>query len=332
MMQGLVLDSDAPLYGRAVENIRLRELPPFWLLKAFKWLDETDAVRLYSVVGGIPYYWELVKASGIKSIDDIADQLLIDPHGPLHDEPQRLLLEESPPAAALRPVLDAIGGGAHRLSEIAGRIGQPSTALGHPIKRLIEIGLIKRDLPFNESEKNSKRTLYSIADPFCRIWFSIIAPHRGALLNLPKPARIALFKQASARLYSETWEELCRNAVPCISDIKETVTEGIMWGEAKRWWHGEEPEWDIVAESINGKYLLLGEAKWGVSDANFIRKAVEGVSVRKLPNVKNIDKYDIIRAVFVPRRPTGFKPAKNVSVLDAGDILRCMENSKASGV
>ncbi len=46
--------------------------------------------------------------------------------GSLHREPDRLLLEEIPSALEARPILDAIGGGAHRASEIAGRLGRPA--------------------------------------------------------------------------------------------------------------------------------------------------------------------------------------------------------------
>jgi hypothetical protein len=106
---------------------------------------------------------------------------VLDPLGPLHREPDRLLLEELPPAMETRPVLDAIGAGAHRLSEIAGRMGRPATSMSRPLQRLVAMGLVRREVPFGESEKKSRRSLYSIDDPFFRLWFRVVAPHRGAL-------------------------------------------------------------------------------------------------------------------------------------------------------
>lgn len=98
--------------------------------------------------------------------------------GPLHDEPNRLLLEETPSAIALRPILDVIGAGAHRLSEIAGRIGQPATSLARPLARLQELEFVVREAPFGDPERGAKRALYKLADPFLSLWFSLIAPKR----------------------------------------------------------------------------------------------------------------------------------------------------------
>lgn len=63
-------------------------------------------------------------------------------------EPTRLLLEELPPAPELKSLLDAIGSGAHRVSEIAARTGKPATSLSRPLDRLLELELIARETPF----------------------------------------------------------------------------------------------------------------------------------------------------------------------------------------
>ena len=91
------------------------------------------------------------------------DRNVLDPRGPLHLEPERLLLEETPPSMSLRPLLDVIGAGAHKLSEIASRLEQPVTSLSRSISRVVDLGLVRRDLPFGESEKSGKRALYKIA-------------------------------------------------------------------------------------------------------------------------------------------------------------------------
>lgn len=55
MMQGLVLDSTAPLYGRAMEIIKLRPLEPGWLVDALGF-DAIKTVEAYSIWGGVPRY------------------------------------------------------------------------------------------------------------------------------------------------------------------------------------------------------------------------------------------------------------------------------------
>ena len=57
MMQGLVLDGSAPLYGRAVEAFALSPLPAGWIGEALGLADPADALQAYAVWGGIPRYW-----------------------------------------------------------------------------------------------------------------------------------------------------------------------------------------------------------------------------------------------------------------------------------
>jgi len=58
MMQGIVLDATAPLYGRAKEILRITPLAPGWISKALS-LDAAEAIKAYAILGGIPRYWEL---------------------------------------------------------------------------------------------------------------------------------------------------------------------------------------------------------------------------------------------------------------------------------
>jgi hypothetical protein len=165
MMQGLTLDASAPLFGRATEAMLLPPLPPQHLSQALELRDEFEVIRAFTAWGGIPRYWELAEPFG-RDLDAAVDRLVLDPLGPLHREPDRMLAEELPPAIGLRPLLDAIGAGAHRISEVAGRLAQPATSLGRPLGRLMQMGLLRREQPFDDPERSGKRTLYRIDDPF----------------------------------------------------------------------------------------------------------------------------------------------------------------------
>jgi hypothetical protein len=61
--------------------------------------------------------------------------------------------------------------------EIGGWLRCPAT-LTSPLDRLVEMGLVRREVPFGESEKKTRRALYKIDDPFFRLWFRVVAPHR----------------------------------------------------------------------------------------------------------------------------------------------------------
>lgn len=325
MMQGLVLESTAPLYGRAVELMELRPLLPGYVADVFEALGPRQAVELYALWGGIPRYWELASPLG-GDLEREVDRLVLDPAGPLHREPDRLLLEESPPAVSLRPLLDLIGAGANRVSKIAGRLGQPATSLSRPLVRLVQLGLVKRELPYGESEKASKLAVYRIADPFFRFWFSTVAPRRSLFAESPAETRISVWRERRTALESDTWEELCRLAVPCLHRGDNALSRLGPWEPARRYWRGKGPEWDVVASSLDGKRLLLGEAKWLAEPADSATLGGIGAELMRkgtLPATLAGDR-EIVWAVFVPELRRGFRPPAGIQVVDAASVLSCL--------
>ena len=301
MMQGFVLAGDAPLYGRAREILDLQPIEPSFLAEVFSSASARETVELYAAWGGVPRYWELAReiSGGVRTQ---IDQLVLDPLGPLHREPDRLLLEEVPSALEVRPLLDAIGAGVHRGSEIAGRLGRPATSMARPLDRLIGMGLVRREVPFGETEKASRRGLYKIDDPFFRLWFRVVAPHRGPLATGAQKVRLQLLARYWDELVSQAWEELCRLQLPHLEDRSPVGRLG-PWGPASRWWSGNAPEWDLVSESIDGKTLLLGEVKW--SDKPFGTKALERarreLAAKPGPVLSARHAgHEIVRALFVP--------------------------------
>jgi AAA+ ATPase superfamily predicted ATPase len=323
MMQGLTLAPDAPLYGRAKELFKLEPLAAGFIQEALGPLSAPDAVRAYAVWGGIPRYWEL--AQPFADLRAAVDALVLDPMGVLHDEPSRLLLEETPPAIALRPVLDAIGAGAHRLSEIGGRIRQPATSLPRPLLRLQELDLVQREAPFGDPERSGKRALYKLADPFLGLWFSLVAPKRSQLAQLPRAGRLRLFDGAFPRLLAGTWEDLCRRAVPKLSERL-----GAAYGPAARYWSGAGPEWDIVATADGGQRLLLGEVKWTEAPpaAATLERTLQALVAQGTPAFRAKSQRrapSVHYALFVSQRPRGkSRLPENVSLIDARDVLEVL--------
>lgn len=308
MMQGLVLEGSAPLFGRAREIMEIEPLAPRLLPDALD-LDPVEAAEAFTAWGGVPRYWEL--ASELRGpLSRRLDHLVLDPLGALHREPDRLIVEELPPATEARPLLDAIGSGAHKVSEIAGRIGRPATSLNRPLQRLQGMGLVRREVPFGEDERSSKRSLYRIADPFTRLWFRVVAPHRALLATATRAGRLALLHKHWPQLLGEGWEDLCRQLVPRLDPSTELGALG-PWGPASRWWRGGAPEWDVVARSFDGRRVLVGEAKVSVRS---VAAANRALASRPLPLGLPAD-VEIVRALFVA------KAQPSSGVVTAADLL-----------
>jgi len=259
MMQGLVLDAKAPLFGRAEQILKIEALPPGFIGKALGLRSGADMVEAWTVVGGVPRYWELARS--FRSVREAASSLILDPQGPLHDEPRRLLLDDTRDVAQAASILTLVGRGAHRLSEIAGRLCKPATSMTRPLSRLVELGILRRETPFGSSPKSSKKSLYKIDDPFLRFWFRLVEPNRsrlsaGVLENASRDILTGL-----GDLVSAAWEDLARMSVPRLRIAGKT------WDVPSRYWGpgtDRKPlEIDVVASSTDGRALLIGEATWG---------------------------------------------------------------------
>lgn len=319
MMQGLVLSADAPLYGRAKALIDLQPMSPAHLSSALGRLTAIEVIEHWTAWGGVPRYWELARERKGTARDRIVD-LALDPLGPLFSEPDRLLLEELPPAPEARPLLDAIGAGAHRLSEIAGRAGKAATSLAHPIDRLIGMGFVQRETPYGEPVRGGKRSLYKIADPFLRLWFRVVAPNRAALVAGSRASRAAVLAAHWDALVAQTWEELCRRAVPLL--VRGPVGKLGPWQPARRYWHGAAPEWDVVADSVDGERTLVGEVwftRTAASTATLRREAAR-LEARPVPEI--VGDRALVRVLFVPAVQRGApRRLGAVHVVTASDVI-----------
>ena len=322
MMQGAVLNPSAPLYGRASEVLKLSPISVGYIGEALNLTQPREIIESYAIWGGTPRYWELVR-NGSQGFFESIERIVLDPMGPLNDEPNRLLLEELPPAPNLRPILDAIGLGAHRLSEISSRISQPVTSLTRLIHRLIELDLIEREVPYGMAENNTKRSLYKFKDPFLHFWFEIVGPRRSYFAQISSATRIRWLKKNVSHLFSITWEDLCRAAIPKLAQL---------WGEdlvgpAGRYWYGQGHEWDILANGLEGKRAFIGEAKWTerAPTTKWVMQTINELKAKGVPPIAQFHGKTIEHLLFLPEKPKGFQ-CSGVRLIDAEEVITAFRN------
>jgi hypothetical protein len=315
MMQGLVLDRTAPLFGRASEILKISPLPAGWIEEALALKAPERAIEAYAVWGGTPRYWELARDH--PDLPAAIRSLVLSPLGVLFEEPSRLLLDDMRDTTQAASILSLIGQGCHRLSEIAARLGKPMTALSRPLQRMQDMDLITRELPFTEPPRGGKRTLYKISDPFLRFWFRYVEINRS---RLGAGQTAAVEEEIGERLghhVCEIWEELARASGPRLQ------TGGKTWGPAGRWWGpglDRQPlEVGLVAESSDGGSVLVGEVKWSAPrDATRLLAELED-KARRLPFVAG---REVVPALWLKTRVTGVSPEHVVTPRQVLDVLR----------
>ena len=299
MMLGLLMRSDEPLYGRARELIRLGPISFEWTRKAFPRLSAWERFEHYAVWGGVPRYWEACQ--GERDIWETLRNQVFSPQGMFHDEPNFILHDDLEDAVQATSVLALIGQGSERLAEISSRLQVPATSLSRPLKRLIELGLVRRDIPFGCDEKGNKKTLYRLSDPFLRFWYSFVLPHYSDPYFLSTREEIDAFRPAFDVSLGQVWENLVRET------LMRRPLPGVQgrWRNVSRWWgsglNRQPMEIDVLAESIDGKTLLAGEVKLSLTkrEAEHVQGELDA-KVRQLPFAAEYKK--IITRLFVAKK------------------------------
>ena len=295
LMHGLIIESTAPLYGRADLILKVKPMRLPYLQEVLQ-CNSREAVTEFSIWGGVPRYWELRLQE--TSLTDALQTHLFSSYGTLIEEPMRLFVDDMRDTAQSYTILSLIGNGVHRMSEIAARLEKPATSLAGPLNRLIQLGYIERELPFGENERNTKKSFYRISDPFLNFYFTYVIPNRS-LIELDKGT--ALLQRLMVNFTGYTafwWEKLCRQAV------SGSVIGSYTFGYSRSWWGNvskdERIEIDVVAESTDGKALLIGECKWTESE-NGTRLIYElEEKAKKLPFVAG---KEIILCLFLKNTP-----------------------------
>lgn len=317
MMYGLFLDSTAPLYGRADEIMRLMPIRLPYMQEALH-LDAVEAIEEYSVWGGVPRYWELRENNS--SLDEALWHNVFSVNGVLYEEPVKLFQDDVKDVVKTSTIMSYVGTGANRLSEIAARCNEPATNLSRPLKKLIDLGFLEKDVPFGIDEKNAKKSLYKIADSFMAFYYQFVVPNRS-FIELGRRLPIIDSLEANFSKYvSLRWENICRNAVT------GNVIGDVLYGKAKRWWgtvlnengDHEQMEFDVVAESIDKKSLLVGECKWTTQE-----NATQLISElrRKANLLPFAKKHNINLFLFLKVKPKG----DIGNVLLPEDVIRLLQ-------
>lgn len=92
---------------------------------------------------------------------------------------------------------------------------------------------------------------------------------------------------------------------------------------ARRYWHGNRPELDVVALSVDGGQLLIGEAKWRMkADAGWM--PAPRAHINALPGAA---KAKAVHTLFLPDAAAGTAAeidAANVNVVDARTVMEVL--------
>ncbi len=307
MMNKIFTRQKAPLFSRAGYHIVLQPLPlkVVWEVQEDLGVGATEKISNYCILGGVPYYYELLERLGRgRGGADVVNDLFFDVAAPLREEGQNVLRQEF--GAAYKKyfsIIEAIGAGVVSGSEIASRLGLEQTTLSKYIMSLQwDFQLVDRSVPFGQNPRRSKKGVYSIKDNTVAFWFTNVygkvEPPKEEMLN---------------EFISRRFERFCQDFLEqYLKGRGETVIRtGRWWGQVQvRPGEFEGREIDAIVETETA--LFAAECKW-------TNKKIRSSAVRHLEESLGALKTETdkpIRKVFFAKEGFEFSGAEDVLLFD----------------
>lgn len=255
MMVSQTLSYDSPLYGRRTAQIRLKQIPFVYYHEFYHDRSLQELVERYAVTGGVPKY--------IESFDDDMDiyesiqQNILDKSSYLYEEPYFLLQHEVKEVGTYFSILRAIAFGNRKMSQIAALLEVSPSDLSRPLKTLMDLDLVEREVPVTEKNtEKSKKGLYRITDQYINFWFTFIYPNQSDLEQGNTEYVLQKIEKSFVRNHvAFVYEDICRERL-----AKQNLTSFHFTKYGRHW--DKNTEIDIVGINEEENQILFGECKY----------------------------------------------------------------------
>jgi len=151
MMYKETMASNAPLYGRAAAQVLLEPLAYRHVKDFLPGRNANELVEMYSLGGGVPRYLELLRK--YPSFSEALRSLALHRSGILYQEARYLLHEEIPTPNICWSILNGLGNGTGRISELGSLLQLPANQLTRYIELLRDLFLVYREVPVLEKNR-----------------------------------------------------------------------------------------------------------------------------------------------------------------------------------
>lgn len=289
-MEKQVLSQKSPLYGRRTSQIRLRPFNFFETKEMLSGMNKEDIAIIHSATGGVAEYLSYVDKQ--KSLKDNLINLFLNPSGRLFEEPTNLLNQELQSPEVYNQIIYAIANGASKNSEITNETGITSGSLSPYLNNLIELGIIKKETPYKNS--NGRKTIYQIEDGCFRFYYRYVLKYQSQIIAMNGEKIYEHFiAEDLSNFMGPGFEKISYDFFDRLNN-NNLLPEFIhSYG---RWWGNNpiekrEEEIDLVGEGQNTS--IFGEFKW--RNRNFdISELNKLINKSKTTPINNVNAYYII--------------------------------------
>ncbi len=258
-MENQVLGYQSPLYGRRTVQFKIKPFTYYESSQMLQTYSYEEQIQLHIITGGVPEYLSRIETD-LTMVENIVN-LFLDQAGHLYEEPANLLKQELREPATYNSIIEAIAGGASRLSVIAGKTNMPSNTCNKYIRSLVDLGIVKKEKPI--TEKHGKKTIYLLEDQMFRFWYRFIPKNMSSIASgLGLTVYKRFIEPNLSAFMGLSFEGVCSEY---LLKRNSEVKLPLLIGDIGRWWgnnHVEKRQEEIDIIATDGTDALFGECKW----------------------------------------------------------------------
>lgn len=254
MMRDETEKMDRPLYGRFTNRLAVGPLNYRTCMEFHRNMSDTDALKVYMTVGGIPKYHRLMDLS---TYEECIKKCYTEETAGLTGEAHAVISNEMSPFETYSGIIALIADGAVKLSEITEKMGLDRSACKKYLKKLEDIGFIGRLHPMLGAPK---RPIYRIEDNMIAFYYEVVRRHESILSSqsMSSDKKYALMADDISTFLGHKFEDLCGQYIDTEYEVKE---RGRWWGRAGT----EDADIDIIASVYDDDLrvnMILAECKF----------------------------------------------------------------------
>jgi len=322
-----------PLRGRVTPLL----VEPFGFAEAQSFIGAStgavERIERCAVSGGMSLYLDELARGG--SLGERIRTRVLDPRGPLFNDPREVLEEELRTPGVYYSILEELSTGKKSLGDLATALGRKTTDLQGYLDMLREMRVISRSAPVTALEQE-RRHRYVLADDYMRFWFRFVFPFQEDL-KTGLPAAVLYRDEVAPALgdhVSPAFEALCREWV-LRTGLATRV--GTWWGNAlndlRRDGTRQSEEIDVVGLR-RASVVVVGECKWQNSRMGLdVLQALESYKIPALRQAgtrlaKDLSIVLFSKSGFARGLTEAAKERRDLSLVEIDHLVRDLAQSR----
>ena len=218
----------------------------------FKECNTRQCMEIFSILGGIPAYWERFDAK--RSVEDNIKQAILQKDAPLRNEGEMIVSADLRELNVYSTILHCLANGMNKLNDLHMHTGFSRAKISVYIKNLMERELVEKVFPFeNASGINAKKGVYRITLRYLEFYFRFLF---GSLSSLERISADAYYDQKIAgglkSFHQSNFRKVCGEYLELLNVRNMLPIKAEKCGE----WIGKNGAIDLVMQDAEENNLL----------------------------------------------------------------------------